>query len=34
MFYKGNRQTLVVASKVIGLDVKADKTQYMVMSRD
>jgi len=25
---------LVVASKEIGLEVKADKTKYMVMSRD
>ena len=25
---------LVVASKEIGLEVNADKTQYMVMSRD
>ena len=31
---KENRYTLVVASKVIGLDVNADKSQYMVMSRD
>ena len=31
---KENRQTLLVASKVNGLDVNVDKTKYMVMSRD
>jgi hypothetical protein len=32
--YKKITDTLVVASKEIGLDVNADKTKYMVMSRD
>ena len=31
---KKNREVLRVARKVIGLDVKADKTRYMFMSRD
>jgi len=31
---KKNTETLVVASKEIGLDVIADKTKYMVISRD
>ena len=29
-----NAETLVVSSKEIGLEVSADKTKYMVMSRD
>ena len=31
---KENAETLVVASREIGLEVKADKAKYMVMSRD
>jgi hypothetical protein len=31
---KENRESLVVASKDIGLEVNADKTKYLVMSRD
>jgi len=31
---KENTETLVVASKEIGVEVNADKTKYMVMSRD
>jgi len=31
---KEKAESLVVASKEIGLEVNADKTQYMVMSRD
>jgi hypothetical protein len=31
---KENAEAFVVASKEIGLDVNADKTKYMVMSRD
>jgi hypothetical protein len=31
---KKNRDALVVASKDIGLEGNADKTKYMVMSRD
>jgi hypothetical protein len=31
---KENTKTLVVARKEIGLEVNAEKTKYMVMSRD
>jgi hypothetical protein len=31
---KENSEALVVASKEIGLEINADKTKYMVMSRD
>ena len=31
---KGNAEALVVATKEIGLEVTADKTKYMTMSRD
>jgi hypothetical protein len=31
---KENAEALVVATKEIGLEVNADKTQYMIMSRD
>ena len=29
-----NTETLIVAAKELGLEVNADKTKYMVMSRD
>jgi hypothetical protein len=31
---KENAKALVVATKKIGLEVNADKTKYMIMSRD
>jgi len=31
---KENAETLVAATREIGLEVSADKTEYMVMSRD
>ena len=31
---KENAENLLVATKEIGLEVNADKTKYMVMSRD
>jgi len=31
---KKNTEALVVASKEIGLDVIADKTEYMIVSQD
>ena len=31
---KENTEALVAATREIGLEVSADKTQYMVMSRD
>ena len=31
---KENAEDLVAATRVIGLEVSADKTKYMVMSRD
>ena len=32
--HSNNAEALVVATKEIGLEVNADKTKYMVMSRD
>ena len=34
LLVKENAEALVVATKEIGLEVNADKTKYMVMSRD
>jgi hypothetical protein len=34
MLYRKKTEASVVASKEIGLEVNADKTMYMVMSRD
>ena len=31
---KKNAETLVAATKEIGLEINADKTKYMIMSRD
>jgi hypothetical protein len=31
---KNNTEALVIASKEIGLEINADKTKYVVMSRD
>ena len=33
-YYKGKRRSFLVASTGIVLEVNADKTKYMVMSRD
>jgi hypothetical protein len=34
LFVKETAEALVVATKEIGLEVNADKTKYMIMSRD
>jgi hypothetical protein len=34
LYYEEEQRNLVVASKESGLEVNADKTKYMVMSRD
>jgi hypothetical protein len=34
IYWKKNREALIVASKEVGVTVNADKTKYMVMSRD
>jgi len=31
---RSNEEALVVATKEIGIEVNADKTKYMIMSRD
>jgi len=33
-YYKKNTESLVVSSKESGIEVNADKTRYMVISRD
>ena len=33
-FHKKNAEALVVAGKETGLEVNADKTKYLVISRD
>jgi hypothetical protein len=32
--FKENAEALVVATKEIGIEVNADKTKYMILSRD
>ena len=34
MYIYSYTEALIVATKEIGLEVKADKTKYMIMSRD